>query len=679
MIIVPNNLEFIGQQNYTVFFRTILSKNADCNTRCLVEINLTNLNTNSINYYNFLVPDNSQTCCESCDSIVEAGKEFTTSIIFNDLIIGDNYSLKATINCLEITPTPTISITPTISVTPSITKSYTPTVTPTKTITLTPTITKTATQTATPTKTITATPTISKTPTQTATPTKTITTTPTTSKTPTATYTNTPTISETPTSTPTVTVTISETPTLTPTISETPTNTPTPTETPTNTPTPTETPTNTPTISVTPTLTPTISETPTNTPTSTQTPTVSITPTNTRTPTPTITVTRTVSNTPTQTATVTPTVTPSSRCLVENNWKLSTTSINSSGNLSAVSGNFSSYNLWNRDWATIDSSNSGFAVAVGADIIASDRSDIYSGYIYTSENGGVSWTRQTSVGQKYWADITISPIAAQYIYAIGYSVIINPDSTVNVTNSLIYRIARLSSTTSYYATAITTPSSTLKKIHLTGTSPDILNHTLVAVDGTSTIYITKDFGNSWTSKTVFNTSTNIINIALSRDGNILAAIDNNDYIYTSTNGGNSWLRVTSTGPQNWKRIISSGNGNKMIAISTGSAGNIYISNSAGLSWTSTELSIGNKEWTDITCSDDGLNIAATSSSQIYTSADGGMSWTENNIPILTSSSGVPIINSWRTITNFNDGDNFIAGTSKDMDNGYIWYRSPCDG
>ena len=657
MIIIPNNLEFIGQKNHTVIFRSILSKNADCNTKCLIEINLTNINTGSINHYNFIIPDNSQTCCEDCDTIVKSTNEFITTVILNEVIIGDPYKLIATINCLEITPTPSVTVTQTI----------TPTTTPTATTSVTPSLSISATSSPTQTPTNTPTPTVSISPTNTATPTSTIT------VTPTATPTISQTQTQTPTNTPTLTISISptETPTLTPTISETPTNTPTNTQTPTISISPTETPTLTPTISITPTvtptitetptLTPTISETPTNTPTQTQTPTISISQTQTPTQTPTTTTTKT----PTPTKTVTPTITPSPSCLVENNWKLSTT-----------------YNLWNREWKTIDSSNSGFVVAVGPDILLLDRDqeiyDLLSGYIYTSNNGGISWTRQTSVGQKWWPDITISSVNPQLIYAIGYNFTINSDFSINYANSIIYRISKFEDSIEYYSNPIFTPSNQLIKIHLVGTTPDLNNHTLIALDGTNTIYISKDLGGSWTSKAVFDTTLKIIDISSSRDGNMLAAIADNNYIYTSNNGGDSWLQATRAGSKNWKRIVSSGNGSKIIAIySEPTGGDLIISNNGGITWTSAQALLQNREWTNITCSDDGINIAATSSTSIYTSNNGGLSWIENNIPLLINSDGIYVQNFWTTIDNFNDGNNLIAGTSKSMDNGYLWYRSPC--
>lgn len=225
MSVTPEIIEFIGKEEYEIVYHSILPNDIG---RCVVTLDVINLDSFTTTTITFIVPDDSQVCSVGCDdtSFRKGGQYFTT-IKLNDLIPGNRYKIISKMDCLGLTPTPTRTPTPTHSITPTNTPTVSVSPSYTATPTQTPTLTKTATLTPTPTKTSTITPTQTRSPT--------------------------PTISVTRTNTPT----ISLTPTNTPTISITPTQTKTPT--PTRTLTPTATQTLTPTKTVTPTASPILS------------------------------------------------------------------------------------------------------------------------------------------------------------------------------------------------------------------------------------------------------------------------------------------------------------------------------------------------------------------------------------------------------------------------------------
>jgi len=175
LLVEPKYLEFIptgchssvsncdSKASLRVVFRVDQPTNIH---KSILLIEILNIITNIKQTYFISIPEGKCNCEPECfvSEIVRDDYLYMT-VIFNNLIEGDNHQLQACIDYIQATPTPTV--TPTISITPSITPtiSFTPTVTPT--ISVTPTVTPTisVTPTVTPTITVTASVTPSITPT----------------------------------------------------------------------------------------------------------------------------------------------------------------------------------------------------------------------------------------------------------------------------------------------------------------------------------------------------------------------------------------------------------------------------------------------------------------------------------------------------------------------------------
>jgi len=141
----PIQTNFLGQPSLDIIFKHILPDFENCSDKCVVEITITNLTNNSQDYFNLLIPDNSQICCIGCNNKdFKVYNAYYTTLRLTSLIPGSPYLLNSRLSCIcpSPTPTPTVSpsVTPTISITPSITPtiSITPTNTPTTTPTPTP-------------------------------------------------------------------------------------------------------------------------------------------------------------------------------------------------------------------------------------------------------------------------------------------------------------------------------------------------------------------------------------------------------------------------------------------------------------------------------------------------------------------------------------------------------------
>lgn len=121
-------------------------------------------------------------------------------------------------------------------------------------------------------------------------------------------------------------------------------------------------------------------------------------------------------------------------------------------------------------------------------------------------------------------------------------------------------------------------------------------------------------------------------IALSADGQRIAACANGGSIWTSVDGGVSWTERTSAGTRSWSGICSSADGTRLAATAVG--GRIWISGNSGLTWTErTGVPIG--DWGAITCDSTGLRLFTSNHSfggVSYTSTNQGLAWTTRTLP-----------------------------------------------
>lgn len=169
-------------------------------------------------------------------------------------------------------------------------------------------------------------------------------------------------------------------------------------------------------------------------------------------------------------------------------------------------------------------------------------------------------------------------------------------------------------------------------------------------------------------------------IASSADGQKLAAVNLSSeslsgHVWLSSDAGKTW-RFRGPGAD-WLRIASSADGNTLVATTgvdgpydTPGAG-IYISNDSGETWTNRNPAASNK-WFSVSCSDDGLKMAAIGQTSPYTafsvwlSGDGGTSWAQT---------GLSAANYWKDVEISGDGAKLIVVSNLDnngVDDGSIW-------
>lgn len=269
------------------------------------------------------------------------------------------------------------------------------------------------------------------------------------------------------------------------------------------------------------------------------------------------------------------------------------------------------------DWTSIASSSN------GQRLVASP----FSGYLYTSKDGGVTWTQRISSGKAHnWYSVSASAdglkLAAADNQIVGelnggyiYTSMDGGETWIKQSNSGLYRWWSVASSAD-------------------GTK-------LIAGDNTNStenyIHLSKDGGKNWVTQNPGGGIHTWVSVASSADGSKLVAVDNFDrkgYIHTSIDGGATWTMQLGSGQYTWTSVASSADGTKLVA--TGGL-HMYTSTDSGVTWTERASS---GVWNHVSSSADGLTLAVvhtaisgrTSKNSVHLSFDGGITWTPQSIP-----------------------------------------------
>jgi len=236
------------------------------------------------------------------------------------------------------------------------------------------------------------------------------------------------------------------------------------------------------------------------------------------------------------------------------------------------------------NWQSVTSSTNGMKLAACID----------GGYIYTSTDGGLTWTERTGAGMRSWVGITGSADGQKIAAAVyGGYIYTSTDGGVTWTERTGAGIQNWVGITSSYD-----------------------GQKLAAAVQGGNIYVSSDFGSSWT---VINNpgQKNWSCIAISGNGNKLIAAVNGGVIYILTYSNNSWSLSNIYGSQtNWVSVASSADGSKMLAAEYN--GKIRLYNNG--TWY-IKLGDTNRQWRGITISSDGTKVAGIADGLIYESAD----------------------------------------------------------
>jgi hypothetical protein len=126
-------------------------------------------------------------------------------------------------------------------------------------------------------------------------------------------------------------------------------------------------------------------------------------------------------------------------------------------------------------------------------------------------------------------------------------------------------------------------------------------------------------------------------LAVSDDGQRLAAAAYDGFVYTSSDGGVSWVERGSAGRRQWQSVSLSGDGTKLVAVPYD--GYLQVSSDGGETWAERTGAGKGEGWT-IASSTDGVRLVAATFADfnwqngnggfVYTSQDGGETWTRRD-------------------------------------------------
>eukprot|EP01034_Spumella_vulgaris_P028259 gene28259-35091_t len=175
-----------------------------------------------------------------------------------------------------------------------------------------------------------------------------------------------------------------------------------------------------------------------------------------------------------------------------------------------------------------------------------------------------------------------------------------------------------------------------------------LQYVFVGATNGGSLFISSDGGNSFTAASVsaYGYAQNTwYAIACSESGQYIAA-SSYSYIFTSNNSGESWTQATFTTYVNQQRFTSldsSASGQYMYGVNNNYYQGIFVSSDYGVTWSVAVNSVSSYYYS-ITCDSTGMYVSAATTSgsvSVYNSVDFGLNWANANAPCGSSLYSVP--------------------------------------
>lgn len=303
------------------------------------------------------------------------------------------------------------------------------------------------------------------------------------------------------------------------------------------------------------------------------------------------------------------------------------------------------------------------SIASSADGMKLIAANFFSGYTYTSDDRGASWTTRTATDRRNWVAVASS--------ADGTKLFAAPNNHYiwGSTDGGATWTAPISSGWRVW-TGLTSSADGTKLAATYNADPVYDGEGNLQGYTTGGIMTSSNGGSTWTARAVSGAPL-FSGITSSSDGTKLAAVVSTDsstgYIYTSADSGATWTTRTGAGSHRWRAISSSADGTKLVAGSSDNVygwlsglGYIYTSTDSGVTWTQ-RTEAGQHAWSGLASSADGTRLAASANDRrgypynqslgyLYTSIDSGATWVQQDA---TASL-------WSAITSSSDGTKLAA-------------------
>jgi hypothetical protein len=277
-------------------------------------------------------------------------------------------------------------------------------------------------------------------------------------------------------------------------------------------------------------------------------------------------------------------------------------------------------------WTAVASNASGDSlVAVNTFVIPPAA---FAGDIWTSKNAGRTWAPAGPRANLEWSSVASDSTGTQLVAAFGGlegkgNIWTSTDGGASWTDRTSYGPASYQSWTSVASDS-------------TGTH-------LVAVAAYGDIWTSSDSGSTWNNRTPFGSahgqnwvsvasdSTGDRLVAVAGGGHAMAGPDSTGDIWTSQDYGATWIDQTSSGPAHdhyWTSAASDSSGTHFVAVGSG----IWTSANAGTTWTQQTAPTGSANWVSVASDSTGTRLVAAvgwiDAGDIWASTDSGVTWSD---------------------------------------------------
>ena len=179
-------------------------------------------------------------------------------------------------------------------------------------------------------------------------------------------------------------------------------------------------------------------------------------------------------------------------------------------------------------------------------------------------------------------------------------------------------------------------SATLSKLW-TGVEVSGTGQYQVATQTGTGIYVSVNYGVTWTAQNVGAGSLSYVSPGMSKSGQYMTVpVSGSGSLYRSADYGQTWATIASAGTADWRKVSISASGEYQTAVSLASG--IYLSADYGQTWQQSSAPISSAQWTSVAVSATGQYQVAVSSyvasplanGYIYVSSDYGQTWVAKN-------------------------------------------------
>jgi uncharacterized repeat protein (TIGR02543 family) len=233
------------------------------------------------------------------------------------------------------------------------------------------------------------------------------------------------------------------------------------------------------------------------------------------------------------------------------------------------------------------------------------------GWVYTSTNGGVTWTARYPIAvSRYWRTAASDADGSNLIVAAWAGrLYTSSNSGVDWTER-----RPVGDTNENWQTV----------------ASDADGSNLIAGASSGRLWISSNGGSTWAeTRPAGNVNGDWRGVSSNFDGSVLLVGNYNGRLYITSNGGTNWTELTPAGAvdKNWQGTACDEDGTNLIVGVEG--GRLYTSSNSGSSWTERRpVGDTDQNWSRFASDSDGSVLLAADEARLYRSLDSGATWTE---------------------------------------------------